>query len=193
MNQEETVALFRECEEARNRAREAKKTEDEAHEVAKAMWNAWADGMLAEKKALIEAGMWAVEKKPRKFKSGKNNETQNWLYRACANFRDVRFETKLEKVENTVQSHDSVDPHKSILVSDNIYFVGFKFPGLADFHNTHFLGGADLWKHSFSMKQHFTVHNLLAKPTSTRPNFRTMPCSSIANSQTSSFLMKPNS
>ena len=66
MTRDETVALFLECEAKRAEARTAAlaegKSEDEAdelaHEAAKAHWNAWADAMLAERKALETDGRW---------------------------------------------------------------------------------------------------------------------------------------
>lgn len=66
MNRDLTVALFLECEARRKEARAAalaegkSSVEDIAHEAAKAHWNAWADGMLAKRKALEANGLWAV-------------------------------------------------------------------------------------------------------------------------------------
>ena len=68
MTRDETLALFLECEAKRSQVRAAAlaegRNEDEAreiaHEAAKAHWNAWADRMLTEKKALEIAGDWAV-------------------------------------------------------------------------------------------------------------------------------------
>ena len=70
MTRDETVALFLECEAKRAEARAAALAEgkDEggantaAHEAAKAHWNAWAEPLLAERKAMEAAGRWAAEK-----------------------------------------------------------------------------------------------------------------------------------
>jgi len=50
MTRDERVALF---EARRAEARAAGKSEDEAHEAAKAHWNAWAEGLLAERTQAI--------------------------------------------------------------------------------------------------------------------------------------------
>ena len=59
MTRDETVALFLECEAKRAEARTAALAEGKsetrtniAHEAAKRHWNAWAQAMLAERKAL---------------------------------------------------------------------------------------------------------------------------------------------
>lgn len=51
MNQRETIALFEQCEAARRSALERGDDEDKAHEAAKAVWNAWAEKLLAERGA----------------------------------------------------------------------------------------------------------------------------------------------
>ena len=69
---ERTVERFLECEAKRAEARAAAlaegKSEDEArkiaHEAAKQHWNAWAEDMLAKRKALEEPGAWAAERRP---------------------------------------------------------------------------------------------------------------------------------
>ena len=68
---ERTVERFLECEAKRAEARAAAlaegKSEGEAreiaHEAAKEHWNAWAEELLAERKALEETGAWTAEKK----------------------------------------------------------------------------------------------------------------------------------
>ncbi len=62
MTRDETVALFLECEAKRAAARAAalgegkeRTSEEHSREAAKAHWNAWAEGLLAERKAM-EAG-----------------------------------------------------------------------------------------------------------------------------------------
>ena len=63
MTRDETIALFLECEAKRKEAREAALAQgaDEvdvlnaAHDAAKVHWNAWADSMLARRKALEES------------------------------------------------------------------------------------------------------------------------------------------
>ena len=63
MTRDETVALFLECEAKRAEVRDAAlaegKSEEEArdiaHEAAKEHWNAWAEDMLAKRKALEQS------------------------------------------------------------------------------------------------------------------------------------------
>lgn len=47
MTRDETIALFQKCEQARADALAAGKPKEEAHEAAKAIWNDWADELLA--------------------------------------------------------------------------------------------------------------------------------------------------
>jgi hypothetical protein len=56
-----TIERFEECERARAKALEEGKSEEEAHEAAKAIWNGWAEKMLAERQTLENAGKWAAE------------------------------------------------------------------------------------------------------------------------------------
>jgi hypothetical protein len=100
MTRDETVALFLQCEAKRSEARAAAlaegKDEDEAseiaHEAAKAHWNAWAEPLLAERKALEASGAWVSRREhfweP---ETGGNSETQAWLDKAAADFSRCLF------------------------------------------------------------------------------------------------------
>ncbi len=87
MTRDETIALFLECEAKRKEAREAALAQgaDEvdvlnaAHDAAKVHWNAWADSMLARRKALEES-------KP------ENAETRAWIEAAAVDFSSVHFQ-----------------------------------------------------------------------------------------------------
>ena len=103
MNRDETVALLLECEGKRGEARAAAlaggKSEDEArsiaHEAAKAHWNAWAQALLAERKALEDAGTWKSRREyPWLPEKGENPETQAWLDEAFADFSRCLFLVK---------------------------------------------------------------------------------------------------
>ena len=52
MTRDETVALFLECEAKRAAALAAGEPDDKAHEAAKAIWNAWAQPLVEQRKAL---------------------------------------------------------------------------------------------------------------------------------------------
>jgi uncharacterized protein YjbI with pentapeptide repeats len=170
MNQDETIALFERCEAARNAAIEEGKSESEAHEAAKSVWNHWAEGMLARRKALESCGKWQARKvKPGYRKSlfePLNEETRLWMDGAKADFS--RLDLRTRDFGRSIQPGTSTpglqlaSPGKSILVKgDRIAFDGFIFPGLADFYRTSFfriagfdgaafLGAAEFWGAAFS-------------------------------------------
>ena len=69
MTRDETVAMFLASEAKRAEVRanalsegkEEHEADEIAHEAAKAHWNAWADALLAERKAMEADGRWASE------------------------------------------------------------------------------------------------------------------------------------
>jgi len=161
MTRDETVALFLECETKRAEARAAGKSDEEAHEAAKAHWNAWAKKMLDERKAMEADGRWAVDL----FGSlwPKNEETLAWMKKAAADFSDVRFESAAsvraersipEAAFATLGLHRAEAPRddapaatqppvKSIqFEAGSIDFSGFIFPGGAEFESATFTGDA---------------------------------------------------
>ena len=70
MTRDETVALFLECEAVRAAARavalrdgkDKRDAEQVAHRAAQAHWNAWAESLLAQCKAIEADGHWAAER-----------------------------------------------------------------------------------------------------------------------------------
>ncbi len=160
MTRDETVALFEACEAKRSEALVAalagSKFEDEAgsiahaiaHEAAKAHWNAWAEGLLAERKAMeasdtrklrpasLFPSPWPVE-----LEQGENAETQAWLDEAAADFSRCLF--VLRGVELKKGSPNDDPPVNPIqlegIVAD---FSGFIFPGIASFESVSFEGDA---------------------------------------------------
>jgi len=127
MNRDETVALFLQGREA---------------------WNVWAETMLAERKALEDAGTW--KSGPNllhpDMERGKNLQTQAWLDKALADFSHCLFLTR-EAVgsEQTAgekwRSGEVAVPHKSIhLEADHVAFTGFIFPSNAIFEGATFTG-----------------------------------------------------
>lgn len=134
MTRDETLALFLECEAKRSQVRAAAlaegRNEDEAreiaHEAAKAHWNAWADRMLTEKKALEIAGDWAVWSPWRRGTEPKNSETRAWMTSAKADFSQCIFLTVENKGKATEQEEApaslplvQLDNDKSISVTLN--------------------------------------------------------------------------
>jgi hypothetical protein len=107
-------------------------------------WNAWAEGLLAERKALEDAGTWKLR---REYywdrEKGENLETRTWLDKAAANFSSCFF--LLQGMQGTKKASNSGDgpPVISIeLEGKVIRFSGFVFPGDADFKSATFTGNA---------------------------------------------------
>ncbi len=179
MTRDETIALFLECEAKRAGARAAALAggKDEydantaAREAAEAHWNAWAEGLLAERKALEANGRWATEKDPnwefslRSDKTRawmrkavpKNDETRAWMKKAVADFSRCLFllrgvdGTKKTAGEEKKESGDSGPPIKSIqLEASAAEFLFFVFPGSADFRSATFSGDAHFEGATFS-------------------------------------------
>jgi hypothetical protein len=135
MTRDETIALFLECEAKRAEARKAAldqgKSENEAkeiaHEAAKAHWNAWAQEMLDEKKALESANLFLMSSETQEdlFEYGGNKETEYWLSRSAARFSRYNFK------------NDKSDNDNSIF-ENYLRFSGYIFPGYTDFSNCKF-------------------------------------------------------
>jgi hypothetical protein len=136
MNRDETVELFLQGREA---------------------WNAWAKGLLAERKALEAAGTWKSRRPLWEREKGENPETQAWLDKAFADFSRCLF--LLGWVEGTEETpakieekgKDSDPPVKSIqLGADRIDFEGFVFPSGACFNSATFTRDARFQSATFN-------------------------------------------
>src|SRR5208337_1514939 len=92
MTRDETVALFLKCGEARQAAIEAGKHEADADRAARAVWNVWAEPLLAEIQAMKQGGKWWPKVKSR---LGDicvwDKEAEDLAARAAADFSSVRF------------------------------------------------------------------------------------------------------
>ncbi|MBT3070612.1 pentapeptide repeat-containing protein [Rhodomicrobium sp. Az07] len=115
MNRDETVALFL-------RGREA--------------WNAWANRMLAERKALQGAGKWAARKLPWGELESQNDDTRQWLEDARADFSRcvflVRGKTETEDApekDNEGDASASVPVISISVDADRIDFGGIRLYG----------------------------------------------------------------
>ncbi len=158
MTRDETIALFLECEGKRRDARAAAlaegKAADEAgsiaHEAAKAHWNAWAEPLLAERKAMEANGRWAAEKKSWGSLEPKNAETSAWMEKAAAAFSRCLFLSRGVEGTKEAAGEEQEDtggeaPVKSIpLEGSGANFSGFIFPGDAWFGSATFTGDAEL-------------------------------------------------
>jgi hypothetical protein len=152
---EATVRRFEACESKRAEARAAAlaegKSEDDArdardiaHEAAKARWNAWAEPLLAERKAMEASGVWAAEKNILGSLEPKNEQTRDCMERATADFSRCLFLLRGAEgtAEGTVEAagedkdkaEASEPPVKSIAIDNTVIdFRGFVFPGRASF------------------------------------------------------------
>lgn len=152
MNRDETIALFECCEAARAEAKNAAlaegKSEREArtiaHSVAKAIWNGWADTLLAERDAMEQEGHWAAEQRHWGVEL-QNDETHDWLMRAAADFTCCHFQVRGDNEDERFAggfgeaAEQSDPPGKTVRVeSRGINFSGFKFPGDARFGDAFF-------------------------------------------------------
>ena len=133
MTRDETVALFLGCEARRAETRAAAlaegkdehDAENTAHEAAKAHWNAWAQAMIEEKKALESASLFLISREIQEYiwESGGNKETECWLNRSYARFSYYRFENRQPDKDNY-----------NIYAKKNcLRFEGYIFPGYTDF------------------------------------------------------------
>ncbi len=162
---ENTVERFLECEAKRAEARAAAQAEGKsdrdargiAHEAAKAHWNAWAEALNAERKAMEESGAWAAEKDLRGTLQPKNEGTRAWMDKAEANFSRCLFlvkgseGTKEAAGEEKEELEAGAPPVKSIVIdAADVDMRAFVFPGVASFGSATFSGGASFGSATFS-------------------------------------------
>jgi len=142
MTRDETIALFQKCEQARANALEDSKSRDEAHKAARVIWNAWAEEMLAERKALEEADYWDVEPRIEGQMTCNSRKTWDWITRARVDFshcRVVETDAEAETVEPEESDVGTVAPFESIEVTEvGFDCSGFIFPERANFHSVQF-------------------------------------------------------
>jgi len=160
MNRDETIALFLECEGKRAEALKAALEEGKgdryarqtAHQAAKARWNAWANGMLAERTALEEAGKWLAGRNQLSLRVDPlAADTRQWLEKARVDFSNCVFSVRGHaKARDEAKGAQRGDPVRSIPVdADHIDFSGFVFPGDANFPSAIFSGNANFWTATF--------------------------------------------
>ena len=153
---ERTIARWEECEAARKAALDAGKSEDEAHDAAKAIWNGWAERVLAEKEELVEGGKWAVGRGETVLgllgEVGTNDETRNWLETAATSFHSLRLRSTSGggQPEGDSDNEQATTFSTLLCVGATIRFDGFLFPGHADFDSATFSGVAWFESATFS-------------------------------------------
>ncbi len=100
MTRDETIALWQRCEVARGAAFAEGKSEDQAHEAAKSIWNAWANEMLEARRTLETSGQFRTKRydgyegfvAPETF--GECAATVGWMQVAQTNFNRFVFEDR---------------------------------------------------------------------------------------------------
>ncbi len=154
MTRDETVALFLECEAKRAEARAAALAEGKdkhgadtaAHEAAKAHWNAWAEPLLAERKAMEADGRWAAEKDWMGDLEPKNAKTHGWMDKAEADLPPLSISCtggagnqKRQREKSKKRTATANRPsNQSSLRETRADFSGFIFPGNARFESATF-------------------------------------------------------
>lgn len=163
MNQQQTLELLRRCEQEHAKALATTKTEQPEDELeataraaAAAIWNGWAEQMLAKRKALEASGEWSVERNEDNGLVPKNDATSAWIKEASTEFSDLHFRSKTSQV-----ALPTVKSELLVLSSGDIFrFDGFVFPSDVDFQkvrfeadasfkNTEFLGDVNFFKARF--------------------------------------------
>jgi uncharacterized protein YjbI with pentapeptide repeats len=172
MDQKGTIALFERCEAARNAALDEGKSESEAHEAAKSVWNHWAEAMVSRRKALVSCGQWKARKAEKPgYETPSleplNEETRLWMEEASVDFSRLDFRTQdfgraIQTGIGTAADLQIATPAKPLAIKgDRIAFDGFIFPAKADFYRAsffrvagftgaQFLGTAEFWGATFS-------------------------------------------
>jgi hypothetical protein len=97
MTRDETIAFWQKCEEARVAELRAGKSEDEARETARSIWNKWAAARSAEFQQLIKAGETFTSRHQegrRTWRNRQSVEIKEWLDRSRVDFSGITFQGK---------------------------------------------------------------------------------------------------
>ncbi len=102
-------------------------------------WNAWAEDMLAQRKALEDSGQWQISPGNSVEHARSNPETANWLALACADFSNIEMTGKKRPNSSSVRLSKNVSGANVYeLNMDQIDFSGFIFPANVSFENSVF-------------------------------------------------------
>ncbi len=138
MTRGETIQRFLECEAKRTEALAAGKSEEEAHNAAKAHWNAWAEPLLYERRAMEADGRWNSKKDDWNDHAAAIFTLCIFLSEAVAN-KEKETEAKAALEKSAAELRDNA---KSIDTGTTTRFDGFLFPGAALFDSANFTGTA---------------------------------------------------
>lgn len=132
MTRDETIELFDKCEAARKEALDADASSDEAHEKAKAIWNGWAESLLAQKEELVAQ--------------------EEWDHRARIDFSDVSFQVRDDDEplsELSLTTSDTEIRCDEYLFPGDVCFDGSRFGADATFKHAVFEGNATFARVAF--------------------------------------------
>jgi uncharacterized protein YjbI with pentapeptide repeats len=130
MTSEQTAALFRACEARRSEALLLGRSAEEAHELAKARWNAWAKGILGERKGAPRAD--ATDYAHDLSRARMEEPSSDWRRRARAQLGVTYYQSRTDG--------SSPDPlTRRFVDSRDIRFDAYVFPGSTDLRNTIFV------------------------------------------------------
>ena len=150
MTRDETIALWEKCEQVRSIALQGGKSERDGHNDAKAVWNAWAVALLAERAELVKIVVWSAKTLELRGvgtyaerERGENHETIAWLENAVCDFSGFRFDQPGD--EDAERSEKIFFGKKDFgwFGSDARRcpnFSGYIFPSDCDFWSAHFAG-----------------------------------------------------
>ncbi len=144
MTRDETIALWQKCEDARAAAVGHGKSEDEAHEAAKAIWNGWANRIRAKGQSLLESNQFELLDRANESRIAWRRrhaiEVQNWLDEARVDFSNM----SLARISDKAVLDEQGRLKKQSLFTKNwaLDFDDFIFPGEADFTETEFHSSA---------------------------------------------------
>jgi len=139
MTRDETVRLFMECEAKRAEALAIGKSEGEAHEAAKAHWNAWANALLTERDTTEADGRSTGNRKDWSARAGADFSFCLFLNKGMAN----EEEKADARAALEIKAADAGRDVKAIHVeSAATLFDGFRFPANISFHSSTFTGDA---------------------------------------------------
>jgi uncharacterized protein YjbI with pentapeptide repeats len=131
MTREETVVLFLQGREA---------------------WNAWAERLLAERKAIAADGFWVAETTAAGYLAPKNAKTRSWMDAAQADFSRCHFGPHSSAQNKEAAGDEQGEPTvKSMLIDViKIDFRGYIFPGDTNFSGATFTSRADFGGAAFA-------------------------------------------
>jgi uncharacterized protein YjbI with pentapeptide repeats len=140
MTRDESIALWRECEEIRIAWLAEGKSEYGVCDSAASKWNTWAEAMLSDRKKLDLKGLWQT--RGERLSEANNDETAEWIKLASVDFSDLIFVTSDMRTRYEVPKNDQEQSRLITTGGSAAHFIGYVFPWLVDFSRSRFVGRA---------------------------------------------------